>query len=63
MRLKNGAKPISAIAFGFGPQAEAAAAGRLSLAFTPRPSNYGGPAVVELVVADLKTGVGAAAGS
>ena len=61
MRLKNGAKPISAIAFGFGAQAEAAAAGRLSLAFTPRPSNYGGPAVVELVVADLKTGNAATA--
>lgn len=61
MRLKNGAKPISAIAFGFGAQAEAAAAGRLALAFTPRPSNYAGPAVVELVVADLKTGNAATA--
>ena len=63
MRLKNGARPLSAIAFGFGAQAEAAASGRLSLAFTPRPSNYAGPAVVELVVADLKTGEAAAAGT
>jgi len=41
--------------FGFGAQAESVANGRLSLAFTPRPSTYAGPAVVELVVADLKS--------
>ena len=54
LRLKNGAKSLPAIAFGFGAQAESVANGRLSLAFTPRPSTYAGPAVVELVVADLK---------
>ena len=55
LRLKNGAKSLPAIAFGFGAQAESVANGRLSLAFTPRPSTYAGPAVVELVVADLKS--------
>jgi single-stranded-DNA-specific exonuclease len=63
LKLKNGEKSLSAIAFGFGAHAEALAGGRLSLAFTPRPSNYAGPAVVELVVADLKSEGAAAHGS
>jgi single-stranded-DNA-specific exonuclease len=54
MRLKNGATPLSAIAFGLGARAEEVAGSRFSVAFTPRPSNYGGGGVVELVVADLK---------
>jgi single-stranded-DNA-specific exonuclease len=63
LRLKNGGRGLSAIAFGRGGEADAAARGPLSLAFTPRPSNYAGPAVVELVVADLKTADAAAAAS
>jgi single-stranded-DNA-specific exonuclease len=61
LRLKSGGKSLPAIAFGFGPQAESLSGGRLSLAFTPRPSTYAGPAVVELVVADVRAATAAVA--
>jgi single-stranded-DNA-specific exonuclease len=54
MRVKSGARTLSAIAFGHGHRAGEVESGRLALAFTPRPSSYGGAGAIELLVADLK---------
>jgi single-stranded-DNA-specific exonuclease len=60
LKLRNGPYILGAIAFGHGPRVEETLASRLALAFTPRPSTFGGNGPVELLVHDLKPQVQAA---